>query len=145
MASIRIERPTELMNMMRSYVIYINGIESGKVKNSEVRIFNVKPGKHFVTAKIDWCGSQDFEVEVKANETIHLKLKSFKYGNLLLLAFLGALFLNLISIYAFKFNLFEIFFWPVLFLIYYLYYITFGRYKYLSFKKLNKTRKAFII
>ena len=138
MASIRIERPNEFMNMMRNYVIYIDGNACGKIANGEVKIFNIKSGKHRVSAKIDWCGSRDFDIEVEENETIELKLSSFKYGNLILMAFLGALFLNLIFLYVFEFNLFEIFFWPVLFLGYYLYYITFGRKRYLNLK-IDKT------
>ncbi len=138
MSSIRIERPIELINMMRNYVIYIDGNACGKIGNGELKIFNVKPGKHRISAKIDWCGSRDFDIEVEKNETIELKLLSFKYGNMLLLAFLGALFLNLILLYVFEFNLFEIFFWPVLFLAYYLYYMTFGRKRFLNFK-INKT------
>jgi hypothetical protein len=138
MAKIIINRKGQYRNRMRAIRVVIDGNEVGTVKNDSSEEFTVEPGKHTVQCKIDWCGSQVFEVDVKADEVKMLKLQSgMKYYSamsftvilIIVVSFLyrKALHRDLPDWwYYFEMSLFGII------LLYLAYYFTLGRYKYLS-------------
>jgi hypothetical protein len=66
MAEIVIRRPSAWGDKMRSYRIVVDGDHVGTVgENAEARIA-VKPGRHTVRLKIDWCWSPPLEIDVDA-------------------------------------------------------------------------------
>lgn len=141
MASIKIERPAEWMNMARSYGIYINGKKVGKIQNGETKIYKVKPGINKIHSKIDWCESQDVSVNVSEGEMLVFRISSFKYASLMIGLLMGLLFLNLLIHYFLNVNFTGFVFLPFTLFLYFIYYLTFGRHKYLRIEKEIQNKK----
>jgi hypothetical protein len=59
-------------DLLRSYVIEIDGVEVGRVARDTQVVFPVEPGRHNVRAVIDWTGSPVVQVQVTAGETVRL-------------------------------------------------------------------------
>ena len=137
MAAIRIVRTNEYLNKLADYVIFIDGEKVGTLANGETREFATTDGRHMVNAKIDWCSSPEVIVEVSNGETVCLKVGGFKYGQFLMR--IGRIFivLDLVLMIFFDFYWLNIFAVPVLFLL--LYYVTWGRKKYLQLEKLSNS------
>jgi hypothetical protein len=90
MATIRIKRTSEYINLLRDYKIFIDGQQVGTIANGEIKDFPTTVGQHIVTAKIDWCSSPDVSIDVKENQTINLNVYGLKTlnGFLLLMYYL---------------------------------------------------------
>ncbi len=133
MAKIIIKRSSEWNSKAREIGIYINGEKRGTIGDSEVNEYEVKEGNHEVFAKIDWCYSPKMEVKVDENQTKILRLSSWS-KNLtwfIMIGFLSSsLFLMLKSGFDIKIPKFLVFI-PAIVLLTILYYITFGRKRYL--------------
>jgi hypothetical protein len=52
MATIKLQRTSEYNNIMRDYIIFIDGQEVGIIANGETKDFATTVGQHTVTAKI---------------------------------------------------------------------------------------------
>jgi hypothetical protein len=138
MAKIIINRKGQYRNRLRSIRVFIYGNEVGSVKNDSSEEFTVEEGKHTVQCKIDWCGSQVFDVDVKPGEVKMLKLQSgMKYYNamsfvVIIIVVAGFLYRKFLHgdlpdwWYYFEFALFGVV------LLYLAYYFTLGRNKYLD-------------
>jgi len=129
MATIKIKRTIEWVNMARNYKIFIDGHFVGKLANGASEEFPITTGKHTVTAKIDWCSSPNLFFDIGINEIKHLTVSGFKYSWLMFLGFGTIAFFPLLKRigglgYA-AFILLPIFLLSV-------YYITIGRKKYLT-------------
>jgi hypothetical protein len=135
MASVRLKRTNENNNSMRDYKIFIDGKEVGRIANGETKDFPMTDGQHIITAKIDWCSSQDFPLHIKDNETKELKVGGFKNGNwimplaggIIALHFLFKIMLHI------EYTIFLVI--PVFILL--VYYLTIGRKKYLTLEEIN--------
>jgi hypothetical protein len=130
MATVIVNRKSEVLNLTRNYGIYIDGKKVGTIANGETQEFSLPPGSHTVIAKIDWCSSPAVSFDLEAEEVKSLKVGGFKHGNwlmsfaplLIILATItnvkyGNKYLVLLSI-------------PVFLLL--IYYLTLGRKKYLT-------------
>ena len=62
---IRVTRGSYLNDGNSTYKIYINGVHSGGIKDSQTIEFPVESGRHEVYAKINWCRSNKLFVEVR--------------------------------------------------------------------------------
>jgi hypothetical protein len=135
MATINIQRLSEYNNRMRDYKIFVDGQQIGKIANGETVAFATTAGKHIVTAKIDWCSSPDFSIDTGDNETTYLKVGGFKYGNWLMRISGGIIALHFILKMTsdIEWTIFLVI--PSFLLL--LYYITFGRKKYLTLIETN--------
>lgn len=78
MSTLTITRSSELMNKMRSIVIYIDGEKVGKIGDGETHTFPVTPGIHTVKAKVDWCGSRQMIFNVDEGEEAYFYLSGDK-------------------------------------------------------------------
>lgn len=78
MTTIQISRPKEWTNRIRTYKIYIDNEKIGDIANGETKDFMVAPGKHTITAKIDWCGSPEVTIDTGSDEIRYLKVSSSK-------------------------------------------------------------------
>ncbi|GEO10020.1 hypothetical protein [Segetibacter aerophilus] len=130
MATVIVNRKTEVLNLARNYGIYIDGKKVGTVANGETKEFNVSPGNHTVLAKIDWCSSPVVSFEVEAEGVKSLTVGGFKHGNWFMS--FAPLIIILASIVNVKYGnrylvLLSI---PVFLLL--TYYLTLGRKKYLT-------------
>jgi hypothetical protein len=130
MATIRINRKREFINLFRNYKIFIDDLQVGKVSNGEIKEFEIKEGKHIVTAKIDWCGSQEMLLNFNLNETKELKIGGFKNGNWIMPLSLLILVTHFLLLLAFSFGYTAFLLIPTYLLM--LYYLTIGHQKYLT-------------
>lgn len=55
---------------MRDYAVLVNGKKVASVSNGSDADITVKPGKHRVQLKIDWCGSPPIDLEVGDGQTV---------------------------------------------------------------------------
>jgi hypothetical protein len=88
MAKLSIKRSSEFLNRTRNIAIYIDGQKVGVMSNGDIRDFEVAEGTHTLKAKIDWCGSRDYNFTVVGNETKELRLSGFKYANYVMPVFM---------------------------------------------------------
>ena len=135
MATIKLNRTNEYNNKMRDYKIFIDGQQVGTIANGETKEFPATIGQHLVTAKIDWCCSPDISIDLKENQTSHLKVGGFKNGQLLMQIGLGVVVLHFILS---KFADFDyLIFLAVPLLLIMVYYLSLGRKKYLTLEALQ--------
>lgn len=129
MATIKIQRTSEYNNKLRDFSIYVDGNKVGTIADGEVKEFTTTPGTHVVTAKIDWCSSQNVSVEVEDHKAAALEVGGFKFGNWILPLVIGVVivFVALQNFTGSEYILFA--FVPLLVLLFY--YLTVGRKKYL--------------
>ena len=142
MATIRINRSDEWMNSARKYGIYIDNEKVGTISRKEIKEFSVQPGKHKVRAKIDWCGSKDFNCELKNEQTETLTIKGSNKSRLLVaLCFIPIIFStfikNLIASSSKLLISLGIGLSIAIFLVV-IYYFTIGRNSYLQIERENK-------
>jgi len=74
MSKLVIARPNEWMNRLRKYKLTVDGSEAGALSRSEIKEFDLAPGKHQVTASMGWLSSESYEFELAENETKYLKV-----------------------------------------------------------------------
>ncbi|PID90847.1 MAG: hypothetical protein CSA97_00740 [Bacteroidetes bacterium] len=99
--------------------------EPQEVIKRGVHTYEVGSGRHTVYARAAWCGSPELLVDLRPDETVRLRLQSFKYD---LASKVGLM----ISTLLFALTLY----FPVLvlmgaFMLYQLYHVTIGRKRYL--------------
>ena len=130
MPALKIYRESEHSNKLRNYKIFIDGEFVGTIADGETLDFPISYGNHTVMASIDWCGSPDVEVTLSENEIKKMKISSFKIPIKFLPMGIILFILSFILTTYFKFT------WALLLLtplpMIPLYYVTFGRKKYLS-------------
>lgn len=129
MGKLIIKRSYEWNNRRRKFRLYIDGDSVGTISNGEIKEFNLEPGKHQLVAKIDWCQSNLLDFDLQESESRAVKLSGFKYGKLIaplvLVGFIGA---NLLDGLFDLTTLVAVGLSPFL---YPIYFITFGRKRYL--------------
>lgn len=136
-AKIILARPNEWLNRQRPYRVWIDGVEVGTITNDSSEEFSVSEGNHRLQCRINWYGSfEDFQVNMRSNETVYLQVKSGMryYWPLVFLLIIGIL-INLFysgrplekPLWASVLQL--VFVLPGL--LYMLYYLAFARKKYL--------------
>lgn len=69
-------RKSEMLNALRGYGVYIDGEKRGKIGNGDTEEYEVTPGKHVLSCKIDWCGSRDHTFEVNEGEVAYLQVRN---------------------------------------------------------------------
>lgn len=137
MATIRLTRKNEPINILRNYRVFIDEQEVGTIANGTTKDFITTADQHIITIKIDWCSSPDMLINVGENEIIYMKVGGFKNNKLLLS--LGFSFIALSFILA-QFTYFEYALFLVLpMLIGLIYYLTLGRKKYLVLTNVHNT------
>jgi hypothetical protein len=58
---------------MRSYRVYVDGVEVAQVANGAEVQTAITPGEHVVQLKIDWCRSKSLNVNVRPGESLTLE------------------------------------------------------------------------
>ncbi|MEM8944593.1 MAG: hypothetical protein AAGD11_05355 [Planctomycetota bacterium] len=92
-ATIRVSRTTSLADGLRAYRIRVNGKTVGKVMPGKSVDIPVSAGQHSVVAKVDWCGSQTLDVDVRAGEVVNLQCASNLRGPKIFLSIFYIMFL----------------------------------------------------
>lgn len=129
MATIKIQRTSELNNRLRDFRIYVDGEKIGTIKDGETKDFVVSSGQHSIAAKIDWCSSPEVSFNIKDTDTKAFKVGGFESGNKIVLMTIGLIALYFIIKVLLQKNFAIFLLLPVPFILGY--YITVGRKKYL--------------
>ena len=136
MAVIKIQRGSGYVDKIRNYKVFINNEQIGVISEGEIKEYNVSPGTHTISTKIDWAGSKDIIVDLKENDVINLKVENYTAKHWLISVYFIA-FITLVHIVLFitiDFQYTSLLFIPILAIMGY--YLTFGRNKYLKLKQL---------
>lgn len=136
MATLKIIRRFEFINLNRKFRIYIDGKSLGKISSGETKEFNIPEGEHSLNAKIDWCGSEDFPISIKINETKTVIISGFKYGSVLIFLFVLLFVFYFLFSESMKLNF--IFFVQLPIFLVIVYFLTIKRNKYLVIRESNK-------
>ncbi len=135
MEKIVIKRTNEFINRFRNYKIFIDGQQVGTIGNGETKEFLVSIGQHSLIAKIDWCTSQELQINIDENEIKNIQVSSFKYGKWIMPLAGGIIIIDFILKETTSFIFFNFLLFP--FLITLFYYSSFGRKKYLLLSESN--------
>lgn len=136
MAVIKIQRGSGYVDKIRNYKVFINNEKVGVISEGEIKEYNVSPGTHTISTKIDWAGSKDIVVDLKENDVINLKVENYSAKHWLISVYFIA-FITLVHVVLFitiDFQYTSLFFIPILAIMGY--YLTLGRNKYLTLKEL---------
>ncbi len=137
MPKLIIKRTSELNNKSRDFGLYVNGDKIGVIKNGETKVFDLETGKHQIVAKIDWCQSRKLNLEFQKNETRTIELSGFKYANLII-PLIAAMFLgHFVLKFVFGIDLVILIFAGLVVFLYPIYFITFGRKRYIILNELK--------
>ncbi|MCJ8163767.1 hypothetical protein MKJ04_02870 [Pontibacter sp. E15-1] len=131
MPTLIISRPSEWNSRFRNYEIFLNGDKLGDVANGKAKEFEVPVGTHTVTATIDWCGSQEHQIAVTANEAREIKVSGFAPGKWLVPFNLAMLLVYFILNLAFNVEVMFLLLLVLPMFLYQAYFMTFGRNKFL--------------
>lgn len=137
-----VTRPSQWMNRIRGYKVFINGNQVGIIKNGTTEEYLVEPGANSVECKIDWCGSKVYSANLQPGETSYLKVSS---GMKLYYLFVAVMAVGIFLLTYYRRNpdkpswampvtliaLFSV-------VLYLLYYLTIGRKDYLLLEKDTK-------
>jgi hypothetical protein len=92
MASLTITRDSGYADRLRAYQVILDGERIGEIRNGETKEFSIGPGKHALSLKIDWCGSETVEFVLNPEETLAFQVKSSLRGKRVFLSLWYALF-----------------------------------------------------
>ena len=70
MPFVKIHREKQFADYGRAYEIYVDDIKKGEIRAGSTEDFFVADGAHRIRLKIDWCGSNEIEFNLRAEETI---------------------------------------------------------------------------
>jgi hypothetical protein len=135
-----INRKSEWRNRAFGFRVLIDGKEVGMIANGGSEEYSIEPGVHTLQCKIDWCSSPELELTLKEGETRFVQAGSgMKYYNaftvLMILVLLSGpviKYLNLSVPENFTYLQLTIL---VPFLLYFIYYLSIGRGRYLLLKE----------
>jgi len=80
MATIKIRRTNDYINVMRDYRLFIDNQKIGTISNGQTKDFENQAGRHSLIAKIDWCRSQELFFEINNNETKIILVGALKHS-----------------------------------------------------------------
>jgi hypothetical protein len=84
-AKLIITRTSEFNNLTREFRIFLNGKEIGTISSGDTEEFDIPEGNHNLCAKIDWCGSENFPITLRNDETKSITISGFKFGGILMI------------------------------------------------------------
>lgn len=136
MAVIKIQRGSGFADKIRKYKVFINNEQIGVISEGEIKEYNVNPGTHTISTKIDWAGSKDVIVNLKENDVVNLRVENYTAKHLLIsvyfIVFVSLLHIVLLATLNFQYT--SLLFIPILAIM--SYFLTIGRNKYLTLKEL---------
>ncbi len=130
MASIILERTSESVNRFRDFGVYFDDKKIGTVYNGETKKFELPPGNHTIYLKIDWASSETIAFNLTDHETKTFRVGGFKYSKWITRLALPIIFLDFILRVYFDIRFVTFLLFPVF--IFLIYYLSFGRKKYLT-------------
>jgi hypothetical protein len=80
--TIKIVRPSQYADMLRSYQIMLNGEKAGSIARNDVLEIAAPAGKATIAARIDWGRSQPLTIDTKPGETVEVEVRN-RWGSAL--------------------------------------------------------------
>jgi hypothetical protein len=80
--TIRVVRPSQYVDMLRSYQIMLNGEKVGSIARNDVLEVTAPAGKATIEARIDWGRSRPLMIDAKPGQTIEIEVRN-RWGSLL--------------------------------------------------------------
>lgn len=131
MAKLIITRTSEWNNKAREFGIYLNDRKIGVIDDGEKKEFEIESGDYKIHGKIDWCKSQKFEFKIAENESKEIEISGYKYGHLVIRISLAVMLIYFLLMNFFDISLNFLIFIVAAGFLYPMYYITFGKNRYL--------------
>ena len=133
MATVRIVRNKDFECKLRDYQIYVDGKYMFGMGNGETRCITLNEGYHTIIARLDWCTSKKFHLNLKDQDFIDLKVTGCFVS-----PFTGILALIIISIAYYQFPKLNSLSYIILLLLpLAIYFFTLKRNHFLKIKHLN--------
>ena len=129
MATIQFKRKKEFQSSIRDYQVFIDNEKIGTIRNNETKEFTVLPGHHQLVVKIDWCSSPVFNIDLAEGETKKILVDGALHQGWWYKIFFALIFVEFIYVVIANNDFTSISFIPII--LYYLYYVTLARNKYL--------------
>ncbi|MBC3860507.1 hypothetical protein H8K32_00200 [Undibacterium jejuense] len=82
-----VSRDSGYADSLRAYAVLIDGVKIGEIRNAETKEFSIEPGRHNISAKIDWCRTSALDFTAKEGEQLSFVVSSNLRGLRLLLIF----------------------------------------------------------
>ncbi len=133
MPVLKIKRSYDFLDDRKDYKIYIDGNVVGTIAFGETRQFHITKGEHLLYSKSGWVRSLSVSLGIKELETKTFIVERSKNVKLILSIFMIIALVSLILTF-FKIINFAVYLNIPVF-VFLLYYYTFGRYKFLSFRE----------
>jgi len=92
MAILKVTRDAGYADLLRAYAVMLDGKKIGELKNGESKTFQISPGAHSISMKIDWCGSKTLQFQSAETDSSAFKVSSNLRGFKLLFIFWYILF-----------------------------------------------------
>ena len=73
---ITVRRTTSYADRLRAYKVKIDGVVVGSIRARESVTIPVVPGRHSLTLRIDWCGSEQIDFEVSPGQHLFFECGS---------------------------------------------------------------------
>ena len=93
-----VNRTSQYVNHLGVISLFVDRERVAKIRDGETLHIGLKPGRHYVYARIAWCWTSTVTLDANSGDTINLACGSYLKGWKLLL-FLPALFLPKCWIY----------------------------------------------
>ncbi|HAN18922.1 MAG: hypothetical protein A2X13_12000 [Bacteroidetes bacterium GWC2_33_15] len=136
MAKIILSRKKEWANRARKFNIFIDGEKKDTISNGEIKELELEPGKHEIVLKVDWCSSPVLETELKEEKSKTIEIRGFKANRWLMPVLYIVVIIYFIARVVFKIELVEVLYVVLPLSLVYLYYLTFGRKKYIEIEEI---------
>ncbi len=136
MAKLIISRRKEWQNRSRKFGIYVDGEKKDVIENGAVKELELEPGKHTLKFKMDWVASPEKELEISDEKAKSFEVSGFKLGRWLFPVFFIVLALFFLVKVFWDKTVDEFVYIVLPLFVIYLYYLTFGRKKYIEISEL---------
>jgi hypothetical protein len=94
-------RPKEWVNRARRFNILVDGNKTSTIASGGSEELWVEPGTHTLSAKVDWCSSRDYPLQLETGKTVYLNVRNgMKYYVPLLMPMVVVLLMNLYYIFS---------------------------------------------
>jgi hypothetical protein len=59
---VRLRRASQVADWLRAYKVIVDGEEVGSIRRGQEAVFDLAPGPHRMSLRIDWAGSNELEL-----------------------------------------------------------------------------------
>lgn len=74
--TVTLKRDSGYVDRLRDYRVLLDGTEIGRIGNGATKSFEIPPGRHRLSVKIDWCASDEIEFQAVQDRTIAFNCSS---------------------------------------------------------------------